>query len=233
MAQLPPNISIQEIEVLAKHDKFLSLMLDRIFATTFESFVKTLYEDLDIAIAELELNPQLMQGDYEDKLSAFLISLLKRAGYNASLGSTGGGNKDLTVIGRDPSWSWIGEAKKYHSITNLHEAFLQLATRYRNVNPTKPCGGILAYIFRPDAKGLMAEWREKLPYTKTVLNELTTYPCKKKPKLAFFSRHNHVASGLPFEVRHIGIVLYHNPEDRSGRTRKGGRCKTMPSSGST
>lgn len=195
-------------------------MIDRIFAPSFEDFVNTLYKDIDIAIIELESNCQLMQQDSEDKLSAFIVSQLKRAGHNASLGTTGGGNKDITVLGKAPSWSWIGEAKKYNSISNLHEAFLQLATRYKNVDVTKAKGGILAYILRPDAKKLMSEWQSNVSNTKTELDNLTFTPCKQRPQMAFYTSHNHSSSGLPFTIKHMGVALHFAPQDKSARASK-------------
>ncbi len=220
MTHFPQNISIQEIEVLAKHDPYLSQMIGRIFSTSFEDFINILYKDIDLAIFELESNCQLMQEDSEDKLSAFIVSQLKRAGYNASLGTTGGGNKDITVLGKDPSWSWIGEAKKYLSVTNLHEALLQLATRYKNVDVTKAQGGILAYIFRPNASKLMSEWKDKVGDTKTELNNLTFTACPQRSQMAFYTSHNHSSSGLPFVIRHMGVALHFAPEDKSARNSK-------------
>jgi len=216
----PSNISVADIELLAANNSCFLHMFRRHFAVKYEDFIDVLYDDLDIAISELELNPQLHRDDDEDKLSAHIISQLKMAGYNASLGTTGGGNKDITVIGNNPSWSWIGEAKIYRNITNLHEGFLQLATRYRNVNPTKSCGSILAYILRPNAAKLMLEWMNEVEKTQMELGNFTKYSCLRRKRLAFYSIHDHVASGLPFEVRHIGISLYFQPLDKSGRSAK-------------
>jgi len=220
LGTLPSNLSIKDIECLANNDRSLKLMLNRILAPSYDDFIKILYEDIDIAIVELESNPQLMQGDEEDKLSAFIISQLKRAGYSASLGTTGGGNKDITVLGREPSWSWIGEAKIYRSVTNLHEAFLQLATRYRNADPTKACGGVLAYIFRPKARQLMIEWKSAVGETVMELNDFTISPCDQKSDMTFYTSHEHVSSGMPFKVKHIGVNLHFQPLDKSARSAK-------------
>lgn len=195
-------------------------MIGRIFSTSFEEFVNILYKDIDLAIFELESNCQLMQKDSEDKLSAFIVSQLKRAGHNASLGTTGGGNKDITVLGKDPSWSWIGEAKKYHSVTNLQEALLQLATRYKNVDATKAQGGILAYILRPNASKLMNEWKDNVSKTKTNLDNLSFTACTQRPQMAFYTSHNHSSTGLPFVIRHMGVALHFAPEDKSARSSK-------------
>lgn len=200
-------------------------MLSRIFSTSYDEFISTLYKDIDLAVSELESNCQLMQDDSEDKLSGFIVSQLKRAGHNASLGTTGGGNKDLTVLGKQPTWSWIGEAKKYGSLTNLHEAMLQLVSRYKNVDATKNCGGILAYIFRPNARKLMDDWQVSVHKTKTNLEGLKITACQQRKNLAFYTTHNHSSSGLPVTIRHIGISLHFAPQDKSARSAKKYKAK--------
>lgn len=219
MNNVSQNFSLKDIEQLVATNPYAQNMIRREFAPSYMEFINVLYDDLDMAISELELQPQLHIGDLEDKLSSKIISQLKMVGYNASLGSTGGGNKDLTVLGKKPSWSWIGEAKIYKCVTNLRDGFLQLSTRYRSVDSTKSCAGILAYTFRPYASELLVnDWKNEL--SNLNLRGFMTYPCMRRERMAFFSVHDHVASGLPFEVRHMAISLYFDPRDKSGLTAK-------------
>ena len=218
MSTLPQNFSIRELELLAVSNPNCSNMFKRLFVSTYKEFVDVLYDDLDRAIRELESNPQLHREDSEDELSGQIISLLKMVGYIASNGTTGGGNKDLTVLGKDSSWSWIGEAKIYRSITDLREGFLQLSTRYRNNDPTNACAGLLAYIFRENPTVLMSEWKAHIESMN--LSGFKSSPCTRRGSLAFLTVQNHQATGLQLEVRHLGVCLYFMPQDKSGRNAK-------------
>lgn len=218
METFSPNFSLRGLEQLIAADPISRNMVWRLSASSYAEFVNVLYKDLDLVISELELNPQHYQNDCEDKLTAFIISMLKMKGYDASHGTTGGGSKDITVNGSAPSWSWIGEAKIYNSITDLREGFLQLSTRYRNVDPLKSCGGLLAYTRREYAADLMDKWKKAVG--KIPLRNFRVCPCPSRDRLGFISVHDHISSGLPFEVRHLAICLYHRPLDKSGRTAK-------------
>ena len=219
-----PNLSLKEFYALVEHNPVTRNMVRRQFVKTYDEFIDVFYEMLDYAIARLEENAQHHQGDSEDALTVKLTNLLQMAGFSATHGTTGGGNKDLTVSWLNPDWSWIGEAKKYKSLTDVKEGFLQLTTRYRNANPLYTRGGLIAYTFRPKAATLLKEWMDEAAKvaneTNVKLDSFRVDECARRPKLAYNSYHDHVASGLECEIRHLVVALYHLPEDRSGRTAK-------------
>lgn len=218
MRKFLQDYSLHEIEQLAVNNPVCRDMFQRLLASSYQDFVEVLYADLDLAVNRLEGNPQLYQNDSEDELTGHIIGILQTLGYAASHGTTGGGSKDITVNGKNPSWVWIGEAKIYKSSNDLHEGYLQLSTRYRHPDPTKSCGGLLAYIKRPNAATLMDKW--KVEFMKLPLPNLNSRECPKRSKLAFFSIHDHESSGLPFEVRHLAVCLHFYPRDKSGRKAK-------------
>lgn len=219
-----PNVSLADYYDRVKQNPVNRNMVRLQYVQTYAEFIDIFYEVLDYAIAKLQENPQHHQEDSEDGLTVKLMNLLEMAGFAVTTGTTGGGNKDLTVRWLNPDWSWIGEAKKFNSLTDVREGFLQLTTRYRNTNPLFARAGLLAYTLRPRAALLLKEWMDTAPNvaneTSVKLDNFRVEACKRRPGLAFNSFHTHVASGLECEIRHMAVVLYHLPEDKSGRAAK-------------
>ncbi|WP_065065265.1 hypothetical protein [Paraburkholderia tropica] len=219
-----PNVSLADYYDKVKHNPVTRNMVRLQYVQSYAEFIEIFYELLDYAIDRLQENPQHHQEDSEDALTVKLMNLLEMAGLSVTTGTTGGGNKDLTVRGLNPEWSWIGEAKKFNSLTDVREGFLQLTTRYRTANPLYARAGLIAYTLRPRAAQLLKDWMEAAPNvaneTAVKLENFRVEECKRRPGLAFNSFHTHVASGLECEIRHVAVVLYHLPEDKSGRTAK-------------
>jgi hypothetical protein len=218
MIMIDQNMPLKEYQKLIASNPMQANFFRRTFADTYDGFVDVFYDDLDLVVSQLESNPQLYRDDGEDKLTGIIVSNLVLMGYAASHGTTGGGAKDFTVIGKNPTWTWIGEAKIFDSVANLREGFLQLITRYRNSNAIKARGGFLAYTFRPKAAALLKGWTEEAQ--KMGLDNLKVTDCSRRPGLAFHTEHDHEATGLPFDVRHLAVALYFQPKDKSGRTAK-------------
>lgn len=183
--------------------------------------MEILYADLDFIYQQLQSNPQLHQHKLEDQITDDLIRDLNLYGYSASHDTSSGGHVDITVIlgSSSQSLSWIGEAKIYRTITDLEEGFLQLSTRYRpaggNFNHNQ-CG-MLIYVFRPDTKALIEQWREHLKAK--FANSSNDIDDFKINPFAFFSDFKH-DSGLTFKVRHMPLCLHCAPKDKSARSRK-------------
>jgi hypothetical protein len=219
-----PNVSLAAFYDKAKHNPVTRNMVRLYYVESYEEFIEIFNEVLDFAIAKLQENPQHHQEDSEDALTVKLMNLLEMAGFSVTTGTTGGGNKDLTVRCLNPDWTWIGEAKKFNSLTDLREGFLQLTTRYRNANPLYARGGLIAYTLRPQAAVLLKEWMAEaanVANDATVkLEKFRVEDCKLRPKLAYTSFHIDVASGLECQIRHMAVVLMHLPDDKSGRSAK-------------
>ncbi|WP_063800889.1 hypothetical protein [Burkholderia ubonensis] len=217
-----PNVSLNDFMLMVKDNPVHRNMVRQHFVKTYEEFIDIFNEMLDYAITRLEENPQHHQNDNEDALTEKLVTSLQMAGYDATHGTSGGGSKDLTVRWKNPQWTWIGEAKKYKSLADVREGFLQLTTRYRTANPLFTRGALIAYTLRPKAATLLEEWIQEAANvaagTKVPLDNFRVEDCPLRPKLAYNSFHDHVATGLPCQIRHMAVVLYHLPEDKSGRT---------------
>lgn len=210
------KISIAQFRKI-ENDPIHQNMIRRALAQSYDEFVEILYDDLDFAISGLELNPQFHQDSSEDTISNFIIQGL-RGYYKVTQGATGGGNKDITVEGRERSWMWIGEAKIYKSLADLREGWLQLTTRYKHIDPTKNSAALLAYSFRPDAVKHLSDWRAEL--RTQGLENYGDSDCGRRKPLAFYSKHKHQDSGVDMPVRHIAINLSFKPKDKSARNAK-------------
>jgi hypothetical protein len=218
------SLSLADYEDLTNNNPYLKKSIERSLACktqNYDKFLEILYSDLDFIYQQLQTNPQLHQDKKEDQITDDLIRDLNIYGYYASHDKSSGGHVDITVIlgSTSQSLSWIGEAKIYRTITDLEEGFLQLSTRYRpasgNFNHNQ-CG-LLIYVFRPDTKTLIEEWREHLKNTFTnTSNDIDDF---KTNPFAFFSDFKH-DSGLVFKVRHMPLCLHCAPKDKSARSRK-------------
>ncbi|WP_016834616.1 hypothetical protein [Herbaspirillum lusitanum] len=209
------NFSLDKIETLVRGSENVQNFLRSQLVSSYEEFVEVLYDDLDLVISKLESNPQYYADDGEDKITNAMANMLTMTYYDASHGSTAGGSVDLTVKGKNPLWTWIGEAKIFSSITDLKEGFLQLTTRYRTGSPNNSQGGILAFTKRPLAADLMRDWQNTV--RDMSLPDFSERICERRSGLAFYTTHKHEASGIPFRIRHNAVSLYFHPKDKSGR----------------
>jgi hypothetical protein len=174
-----------------------------------------LYKDLDKVIYQIQENPELRKNDKEDRLTIDIVNQLRILGYEASHDTKIGGHVDLTV--RKSDFLWLGEAKVYRSNNYLWEGFLQLTTRYSIGDCNQNNGGLLIYIKDEYASSIMESWQNYL--LEKSLPNYSVRPCKMR-SLAFISTHRHERSGQAFHVRHIPVILYFAPKDKSGRGRK-------------
>lgn len=190
--------------------------VERELVDSYEGFISVLYKELDDVIQTLQANPELRQNDQEDRLTIDIVNLLNQAGYDASHETKSGGHVDITVKFR--GMFWFGEAKIHSTYDHLLEGFKQLCTRYTRGDINQDHGGVLLYIKQKNAKSVMDRWKEHL--SEQNYPDYESSPCATRP-LSFFSKHTHDVSGLPFNVRHMPVMLYFNPQDKSAMRRKG------------
>ncbi len=183
----------------------------RILAVNYEKFIQVLYEDIDKIIGLLQENPELLQHDTEDRLTLSIVSNLRCLGYNASHEPKIGGHVDIAV--KKSNFMWIGEAKIHHDYEYLWQGFQQLVTRYSTGDNNQNDGGLLIYIKTQNTKQVIQKWQEHL--TSKNLPNYSIQPCEVR-NLCFFSIHTHQRSGCDFKVRHMPVILYFNPQDKSG-----------------
>lgn len=213
--------------LLGLEDKIPELAgcLSRLTAIEYKDFIEILYRDIDKITVLQEENPEIyFQDQREDRLTVEIKNALNLMGYSASHDAKHGGHADLVV--KKGSFTWIAEAKVYRGNAYLWQGYLQLTTRYSTGNTHQTDGALLIYVFQPHALSIMDQWMAELP---TKSSSISTKKCPKK-ELCFYSSTPHQKSGLDFNVRHIPVLLYFDPQDNSGtKSKKSGSQKASQS----
>lgn len=217
------SMTLAELARLGDLNPSYARIVDRILVQNYEDFIRVLYADIDQCVIQMERNRELRQDSSEDHLTVELVSMLTVMGYTAVHEAKTGGHVDL-IVSHAKGYEWLAEAKKHSTYEHLFEGFLQLCTRYSSGSPNAKCGGIIAYIKNRDVAKVVSEWRSRLNAKR--LPNYQDWECQTRTGLSFFSQHSHDVSGLPYTVRHIAVMLYHSPMDKSSRRRKKGPTKS-------
>jgi hypothetical protein len=207
------SLSLADFKNLRELRPDCARFADFILVQTYEEFVNILYQNIDECIRLMEGGRNLRKNDGEDRLTEDFRMFLRAKGYQARHDENINGHSDLVVSQKDKPYLWLGEAKIHDGgYTYLRQGFDQLTTRYSLGTEDAFHGGLLIYIRQPKAAKIIATWKKRLAAFK--LDDYSESECAMKPNLAFFSTHCHESSGLPFTVRHMAIVLHHNPQDK-------------------
>lgn len=206
------RLSLDKLDYYAEINYEVKLFNDRLKVENYDDFVNALYNDIDWCIKEVQSKAKFLQPDQngEDRVSAFLQGVLKGMLYSAHAEFVTGGNTDLTIKSLNNEFLWIGEAKLVSSVDNTHiwGGFLQLVTRYTSGD--NPNGGLLIYIYTPDANSIMDKYKD-FTVSKTEY-EFRYEDCPTRKTGGFYTVHRHHASGLDFKTRHIPVILHYDPQ---------------------
>lgn len=184
----------------------------RATASTYEQFTETLYSDLNDVVLSFQENPELRRNDGEDRLTIEIVNVLRGMGYNAGHETKIGGHTDLSVRGKN-NYLWIGEAKIHSSYDYLFQGFQQLCTRYATGDVNQDSGGLIIYITKnKNSSKVITTWKERL--SGYGLDGLEINSCPKRPGFEFDSTHILERTGTPFKVKHIGVSLFFDPQDK-------------------
>jgi hypothetical protein len=183
--------------------------------TSYDLFIELLYEILQNIIQLIEDSSHLYQvPDIEETITAHLLTPLQFAGIRAYHNRLINGNVDLTI--EVNNYRWLGEAKVYRQTSSAEEGFAQLVTRYSKGRSTESKCGLILYLYENQAKTKMDNWHTHLK--SLGYKDLTTKTGN--DRLCFYSNHTHEVSGLPFECKHLPVLLNFNPKDKSARSAK-------------
>lgn len=105
MVKMAEELSIDLLKAVAKRDRRLEYMLERITISRYEDFVRVLYSELDMIIEDLEDNPELMQSDSEDRIT---IDIVGKATMRPMIAKSAGTPTFRFVIARKGSCGWRG-----------------------------------------------------------------------------------------------------------------------------
>ena len=192
--------------------------IERSQAQTYTDFVNILKCDIDEIIIGMERNRQRFINSSEDEMTFYISSMLNQLGYTATNGTQFGGSVDLNVQKVLKGWLWTAEAKIFTALDKVNEGFLQLTSRYSPGSLEEARAGMIIYVFTKNAAKKMKTWKSHLEGLGDC--SLVTEACVSRPNLAFYSTQTQDSSGLPLNIRHIGVALYFKPIDASGRTAK-------------
>jgi hypothetical protein len=206
------NLSLLQLKQFEQDIPALAGFPSRVLATDYDGFIKILYFDIDKIIYQIEENPELRLQDGEDRLTIDIKNQLCCMGYNASHDTKIGGHADLLV--KKNNFTWIGEAKIHSSYNYLWEGFLQLTTRYSTGDSNQRDGGIFMYIRQKNANTIIEKWKNHL--LNKELPDFNSEACENR-ELSFFSTHKHEGSGRDFRIKHMPVILYFQPQDKSAR----------------
>jgi len=221
------SLTLGTLKTLGNANPNLLGFVDRLLVSlegTEEEFLQVLYDDFDSIANEFQKHRHLRCHDEEDRTTIEIISNLNSRQYNVTHDEASSGHADMVV--RHGRFTWIGEAKRDHSSTNILEGFKQLVTRYTTGTNGQKSGGLLIYIQNnPNASLYMEKWKkffmEKAKEFPLEVSggEVRIEECSSN-ELAFFTVHEHQVSGNLFRTRHMPILLHFNPQDKSGLKRK-------------
>lgn len=210
------NLSLKEFQesIYRNLRPDIASFVDIILVKTYDDFLKVLYSNIDQCIKIMEEDPAVRQGNTEDRLTEDLKIHLRAKGYDVAHDEKIGGHCDLVVCQTvdQEKYMWLGEAKIHNSYDYLKRGFEQLCTRYLRGTPYRNAGGLLIYIYAKKAAQIIEEWRKRLKQYE--LENYSEQDCNSRPNLAFYSTHCHESSGLPVTIRHIGVVLHFEPQDK-------------------
>lgn len=173
-----------------------------------DDFMENFYTDLRNAIKKLEDSKRFYCSDKEEKITNFLVNLLKQKGYQINAEVDINGHVDLVLdfkIQKD-EYKWLCEAKIANGPEYLKGGMDQLFTRYSNPR-YKHCG-LLIYVQNLEFETSKKNW------TEYIVNEnlygLNDYNFL--DDFEFESSHNLISLAITTKLRHFWAYIYYNPK---------------------
>lgn len=209
LADIDKNIFLQRINASIGRIKFALGSYDN-----FKQFVRI---ELDSAVKEIEEKSNKINFSLtEDQLTLMLLANIKNKdmGVEAYHENNQRGHCDITI--KLNNFIWHGEAKKHSSAYSyLFKGYAQLTERYSTGTIDSASGGLIIYTQNQRCNDMMSKWKTHLDKCAPRIHackSISIAPCVRNP-LIFYSKHLHKVSGLPYEVIHYPVNLFHKPVD--------------------
>ncbi len=184
--------------------------IPRAAVETYEEFVSMLQLDVEDILDSLENSAPHYFDDGEDKITSAIVGRLVDIGYVATQETDTNGHVDLTVTSRYLKFTWLGEAKLDNGAAYLWGGWLQLTTRYSKATESDCCGGILVYMKKGQGGARMMDWADRL--VEEGVNVYSRSKRDRRGNLGFYTTIQHPKSGRDYEVRHMAVLLQHDPK---------------------
>jgi hypothetical protein len=202
------QFTLRELRLLFSHSTPDQIRLNMMFATDHAQRLQQVEAAIDWIAQEHSKTRQHRHDRDEDALTVDIITDLKAMGFSASHDQDYGGHADIVIEARG-DFLWLGEAKIHSSYDWLLKGFQQLDTRYATAVRGQNIGGLVIYCKTERVDQIMNRWTQHLAAHRP---DVVIDTCEKNP-LVRRSTHLHKRTGLPFQIRHVPISLYFNPED--------------------
>ncbi|EGQ9297305.1 hypothetical protein ACSTLJ_04760 [Vibrio parahaemolyticus] len=203
------NPNLEQIQYLLQNDPETRDFFERKTVSDYNSFVRVLNKDLKNAIQRMQHDRHQYQdlSFGEDALTSVLINSLQALNYDAEHDTQHGGHCDILVKHQSHQFEWIGEAKLWKGPAYIKGGLEQLLNRYATATSGESAGGMLVYVRQPNALSKLRDWHSELSGHPSTLSiaDLPEIP----RELQFDSVQTATASGLPYDVKHHFVSLYH------------------------
>jgi hypothetical protein len=174
-------------------------------ASEAEGFDHHLEKHIEQCVGEMEAEAHHLNGDNEEKLSAYLAASLRHPGLGVRRESYSNGRVDLTIWqeGVAGGQERLAEAKIYDGPVYHIEALKQLITRYSTGRMRT--GYVFEYIMKKGIATLVKGLRDHADKNKPVDQHGDT--TAHAMKWAYESQHMHSSDEL-FRVVHVSVNLF-------------------------
>ncbi|ELV8579130.1 hypothetical protein ACCH70_004212 [Vibrio vulnificus] len=196
----------------------------------YDEFLKSVHHALRRSIEIIESSANRYYPFGEEELNSLVAGLLVGQSFDASPEKNCRGNIDISVKNGD--FKWNIEAKIGKTNNYIFEGLLQILTRYstsekdfgllvyfKNKQPSIRFNEWCQYIDTAawedysTKNGILEQLRECIP-PGTTDSLYTTEPINN----GMFAKRNMITSqGCPINIQFVGVNLYYNPLDKSGR----------------
>lgn len=188
----------------------LKRLLKRELISCYDEFISLLHEDIEQQISQFEHNPQYYTSDSEDEMTAHIIRGLVLLGYTATHDAMNGGHADILVEDNKNNYTWLAEAKIYNGPKSIYKGYLQLTTRYTTGRLNENSSAILIYIHEKNKKSILGKWQDYLTNKKgEAIQVKNTFIDG-----TFVTSEEHDRSGIEQTIKHFGVSLHFDPQDR-------------------
>ena len=190
------------LKVLFEWFPVLRKLFEAKTAEQFDNFLDLHFEE---CVQRMEAEAHHLNGDCEEKLSAFLAAALSMPGLSVVREGYSNGRVDLTLKSESviSTEKRLAEAKIYSGPSYHSKAIAQLISRYSTGRQSR--GYVLEYVASPDISNIVLKLRNKadkeLPVEQVGCTEDRTM------KWSYNSHHRH-SSGELINVVHINVNLH-------------------------
>ena len=202
------DLTLRDLLNRAYHNTPADIQLRLSAATTQKEFLEQIERAVDWSISRLVQGRKHHQDMSEDQRTVAIVDMLGAMGIQAKHDAEIGGHTDISIELRD-GFLWLAEAKNWTGCSWIFKGYRQLMTRYSTGMPNQDQGAIIIYFEQEGASTLMSKWKKSLGDRVTFTAETSDIS-----EVAFRTTHNHRGVGRSYHVKHLGVPLYWNPEDK-------------------